>query len=158
MVGKDPLNPLLDPSFDLSVRVSMVVEAPLARSAACLYVAGIIWTVIFDTIYAHQDYLDDLNAGVKGLAVRLGRKGTKPACYIATAVQLCFLVLTGQLARLGIPYFLISCGGPALLLARMIWAVDLEDGDSCAWAFGPGSRYVGTAISAGLVVDFFSKK
>ncbi|RYP12901.1 hypothetical protein DL765_007117 [Monosporascus sp. GIB2] len=69
MIGKDPLAPLLDPSLDLSVRVSNVVKSPLAQSAACLYVAGIIWTVIFDTIYAHQDYLDDLKAGVKGLAV-----------------------------------------------------------------------------------------
>ena len=158
MVGKDPLMPLLDSSLDLAARVAKVVHAPLAQSAACLYIAGIIWTVIFDTIYAHQDYLDDLKAGVKGLAVRLGRKGTKPACYVATAVQLYFLVLAGHLAGFGAPYYAISCGGTALLLARMIWVVDLEDGDSCAWAFGPGSGYVGTAISAGFLVDFFSKK
>ena len=41
----------------------------------------------------------------------------------------------------------------ALLLARMIWVVDLEDGTSCSWAFGPGSGYVGTAISAGFLAD-----
>ncbi|KAK2030008.1 4-hydroxybenzoate polyprenyl transferase [Colletotrichum zoysiae] len=158
MVGKDPLSPLLDRSLDLSARVYKVLEEPLAQSAACLYVAGIIWTVIFDTIYAHQDYLDDLKAGVKGLAVRLGRKGTKPACYMATAVQFYFLVLAGKLAGFGTPYYAISCGVTALLLTRMIWAVDLEDGDSCAWAFGPGSGYVGTAISSGLLADFLSKK
>lgn len=158
MVGKDPLMPLLDSSLELAARVSKVVHAPLAQSAACLYIAGIIWTVIFDTIYAHQDYLDDLKAGVKGLAVRLGRKGTKPACYVATAVQLCFMVLGGHLAKFGAPYYAISCGGTGLLLGRMIWVVDLEDGDSCAWAFGPGSGYVGTAISAGFLVDFLSKK
>ncbi|KAK0507329.1 hypothetical protein JMJ35_010367 [Cladonia borealis] len=158
MVGKDPLTPLFDPSLNLSARVSKVIEAPLAQSAACLYIAGIIWTVIFDTIYAHQDYLDDLKAGVKGLAVRLGRKRTKPACYVATAVQLYFLVLAGQLAGFGAPYYALSCGGTALLLARMIWVVDLEDGDSCAWAFGPGSRYVGTVIFAGFLADFYSKR
>ncbi|KAK2011567.1 4-hydroxybenzoate polyprenyl transferase [Colletotrichum eremochloae] len=158
MLGKDPLSPLLDQSLNLSTRVYKVIESPVAKSAACLYVAGIIWTVIFDTIYAHQDYLDDLKAGVKGLAVRLGRKGTKPACYIATAVQLYFLVLAGQLAEFGTPYYAISCGVTALLLTRMIWAVDLEDGDSCAWAFGPGSGYVGTAISSGLLADFLAKK
>ncbi|KAK1570174.1 4-hydroxybenzoate polyprenyl transferase [Colletotrichum navitas] len=158
MVGKDPLSSLLDPSLDLSTRVSKVVESPLSRSAGCLYFAGIIWTVIFDTIYAHQDYLDDLKAGVKGLAVRLGRKGTKPACYMATAVQLYFLVLAGRLAGFGAPYYALSCGATAVLLARMIWTVDLEDGDSCAWAFGPGSGYVGTAIFSGLLADFFSKK
>ena len=158
MLGKDPLMPLFDSSLDLSARVSKVIEAPLAQSAACLYIAGIIWTVIFDTIYAHQDYNDDVKAGVKGLAVRLGRKGTKPACYIATAVQLYFLALAGQLAGFGALYYAISCGGTALLLARMIWVVDLEDGASCAWAFGPGSGYVGTAISAGFLADFFARK
>ena len=158
MVGKDPLMPLWDPSLDLSARVSKVIKAPLAQSAACLYIAGIIWTVIFDTIYAHQDYLDDLKAGVKGLAVRLGRKGTKPACCIATAVQLYFLVLAGQLAGFGALYYAISCGGAALLLARMIWVVDLENSESCAWAFGRGSGYVGTAISAGFLAEFLWKK
>lgn len=158
LVGKDPLSPLLDQSLDISDRVQKLIEAPLAQSAACLYVAGIIWTVIFDTIYAHQDYLDDLKAGVKGLAVRLGRRGTKPACYIAAAVQLYFLAMAGQLADFGVLYYAVSCGVTAILLARMIWVVDLEDGSSCAWAFGPGSRQVGAAIFTGLLTDFFSKK
>ncbi|KAM0530847.1 hypothetical protein D7B24_002837 [Verticillium nonalfalfae] len=159
MLDKDPLAPLLDQSsLDLSTGVSKVLGAPLAQSAACLYFAGILWTVIFDTIYAHQDYTDDLKAGVKGLAVRLGRRGTKPACYIATAVQVYFLVAAGQLAGFGASYYAISCGVTAILLTRMIWVVDLEDGNSCAWAFGRGSSYVGTAIFAGLLAEFFAKK
>lgn len=158
MVGKDPLAPLLDPSLNLSGRVSKVVGSPQAQSAACLYVAGILWSVIFDTLYAHQDYLDDLKAGVKGLAVRLGRKGTKPALYVAALVQVCCLGLAGRLAGFGGPYYAISCGGDAFLLAWMIWATDLEDGDSCAWAFGRGSAYVGASISAGLMAEFWSRK
>ena len=158
MVGKDPLAPLLDPSLDLAGRVSQVIQSPLAQSAACLYVAGIIWSVIFDTIYAHQDYLDDLKAGVKGLAVRLGRNGTKPALYLATIVQVACLAMAGHLAGFGDAYYAISCGGVAVLLAWMIWVVDLEDGASCAWAFGPGSAYVGAAISAGLLAEFGSQK
>ncbi|KAI8626272.1 4-hydroxybenzoate polyprenyl transferase [Xylariaceae sp. FL1651] len=157
-IGKDPLAPLLDSSLDLSSRVSKVIESPLAQSAACLYVAGILWSVIFDTIYAHQDYLDDLKAGVKGLAVRLGRKGTKPACYLMGAVQIYFLYLTGQLAGFGQTYSAISCGATAITLARMIWVTDLEDGASCAWAFGYGSAYVGASISAGLMAEFWSRK
>lgn len=158
MVGKDPLMPLFDTSLPISARVSKVVQSPLAQSAACLYLASIIWTVIFDTIYAHQDYLDDLKAGVKGLAVRLGRKGTKPACYVATAVQLYFLVTASRLADFGMSYYVISCAGTALMLTRMISAVDLEDPESCAWAFGPGSGYVGTAIATGFFADFLAKK
>ena len=158
MVGKDPLAPLFDPSLDVPTRVAKIIQSPVAQSATYLYLAGVIWTVIFDTIYAHQDYLDDLKAGVKGLAVRLGRNGTKPACYIAGAVQVYLLVLAGQVAGFGAPYFAITCGVTGLLLEWMIWVVDLEDGDSCAWAFGPGSGYVGTAMSAGFLADFLAKK
>lgn len=158
VVGKDPLTSLLDPKLDLSERVSKVIGSPEAQSAACLYVAGILWSIIFDTLYAHQDYLDDLRAGVKGLAVRLGRKGTKPALYLIAFVQIYCLVLCGYLAGFGGPYYAISCGGDAFLLIWMIWATDLEDGDSCAWAFGRGSAYVGASISAGLMVEFWARK
>lgn len=158
IVGKDPLAPLFDPSLDLSTRVSKVAESRLAQSATCLYIAGITWTVIFDTIYAHQDYLDDVKAGVKGLAVRLGRKGTKPACYLAAAAQVYFLVMAGQLAGLSAVYFTVTCGVTALLLVRMIYVVDLEDGDSCAWAFGRGSGQVGASIVAGFMAEFVAHK
>jgi len=158
MVGKDPLAPLFDQSSDLSARLAAVAESPLARSAGYLYFSGILWTVIFDTIYAHQDYLDDLKAGVKGLAVRLGRKGTKPACYVAGAVQIFCLVRAGQLAGFGEAYYAISCGVTALVLAWMIAVTDLEDGDSCAWAFGTGSGYVGTSMTVGLMAHFVQKK
>ncbi|KAI7211769.1 hypothetical protein KC333_g7494 [Hortaea werneckii] len=158
ILGKDPFAPLWDSNVDLLTRLDAVSKAPRFQSALSLYFAGIIWTVIFDTIYAHQDYLDDLKAGVMGLAVLLGRKGTKPACYMASAVQTYLMILAGRLLGFGLPYFALSCGVTALMLVRMIWVVDLEDGKSCAWAFGPGSGYVGTAVCAGLLADFVATK
>lgn len=166
MAGKDPLAPLFDPSSssssssssDLSARLTTVAESPLARSAGYLYFAGTLWSVIVDTIYAHQDYPDDLKAGIKGLAVRLGRKGTKPACYIAGAVQIFCLVKAGRLGGFGEAYYAISCGLTALALVWMIAVVDLENSDSCAWAFGNGNNYVGTAMTVGLMADFVLKK
>ncbi|KAH8716737.1 UbiA prenyltransferase family [Phaeosphaeriaceae sp. PMI808] len=158
MVGKDPLAPLMDTSLELSERVATVIGSPLAQSAAYLYVAGILWCVTFDTLYAHQDYVDDLKAGVMGLAVRLGRNGTKPTLYVVSVVQVACMILSGQLAGFGDAYYAISCGGTGLLLFWMIWATNLEDGASCAWAFGPGSAYVGVAILGGYVAEFASKK
>lgn len=37
-----------------------------------LYVAGICWTVLYDTIYAHQDKVDDLLLGIKSTALKFG--------------------------------------------------------------------------------------
>lgn len=154
ILGKDPLAPLFDQSLNFSHRLSRVVESTPAQSAAFLYSAGIIWCVIFDTIYAHRDYLDDLKAGVKGPAVRLGRQGTKPALYAAAVVQICCLAIAGQLVGFGEAYFAISCGGAGSLLMWMIRTVELEGSKSCAWAFGRGSGYVGASISAGLIAEF----
>merc|ERR1719318_100367 len=37
-----------------------------------LYVAGISWTLIYDTIYAHQDKVDDVKVSVKSTALLFG--------------------------------------------------------------------------------------
>lgn len=158
IIGKDPLAPLFDTSLGFEASVAKIIESPSTRSTAYLYAAGAIWCVIFDTIYAHQDYVDDLKAGVRGLAVRLGRRGTKPALSVAAAVQIYCLAMAGQLAGLGKVYFISSCGGAGLLLGWMIWKVKLEDPKSCAWAFGAGSMYVGASVTAGLLAEFGVRK
>ena len=42
-----------------------------------LYAGSIFWTLVYDTIYAHQDKTDDVHAGVKSTALLFGEK-TKP--------------------------------------------------------------------------------
>ena len=42
-----------------------------------LYFGGICWTLVYDTIYAHQDKTDDVTAGVKSTALLFGEQ-TRP--------------------------------------------------------------------------------
>lgn len=44
---------------------------PLSQVAP-LFVAGWGWTMVYDTLYAHQDKADDVAAGVKSTALRFG--------------------------------------------------------------------------------------
>ena len=37
-----------------------------------LYAGGVCWTLVYDTIYAHQDKTDDAIVGVKSTALRMG--------------------------------------------------------------------------------------
>ncbi|XP_042004340.1 4-hydroxybenzoate polyprenyltransferase, mitochondrial-like, partial [Salvia splendens] len=37
-----------------------------------LYASGVFWTLVYDTIYAHQDKEDDMRVGVKSTALRFG--------------------------------------------------------------------------------------
>ncbi len=39
----------------------------ITREVLLVYVFGILWTVLYDTIYAFQDFKDDAKAGVKSL-------------------------------------------------------------------------------------------
>ena len=153
LVGQDPLAPLLEHGLNQTGFLALMKCSKL-WSAACLYGAGILWTVIFDTIYAHQDYEDDCRAGVRGLAVRLGRKGTKPTLSVLASVQVMLLIMCGEYAGFGLIFRVVSCAGVAVSLARMLWMVELENGESCAWWFGPGSRRVGLLTIAGLFGEY----
>ena len=44
----------------------------LAPAALSLYAGSVLWTVGYDTIYAHQDKEDDLLIGLKSTALKLG--------------------------------------------------------------------------------------
>jgi 4-hydroxybenzoate polyprenyltransferase len=50
------------------------VTGSLSWPPLVLYVAGIFWTLAYDTIYAHQDKDDDILIGVKSTALLFGAK------------------------------------------------------------------------------------
>lgn len=74
--------------------------------AACLplYAAGISWTIIYDTIYAHQDRIDDLIVGVKSTALRFGKDTKKWLTGFGCLMTSC-LVTTGQVCDMTWPYY-----------------------------------------------------
>uniref|UniRef100_A0A0D9VSS4 4-hydroxybenzoate geranyltransferase n=1 Tax=Leersia perrieri TaxID=77586 RepID=A0A0D9VSS4_9ORYZ len=65
-----------------------------------LYTAGICWTLVYDTIYAHQDKEDDLKVGVKSTALRFG-DSTKHWISGFGAACIGSLALSGYSADLG---------------------------------------------------------
>lgn len=73
---------------------------------ACLplYISGICWTVIYDTIYAHQDKVDDLIIGVKSTALTFG-KDTKKWLTGFSGMMLSSLVVSGLVCDLSWPYY-----------------------------------------------------
>jgi len=53
------------------------VTGVVALPALFLYIAGVFWTLGYDTIYAHQDREDDLRMGIKSSALKLGVRSKK---------------------------------------------------------------------------------
>ena len=122
----------------------------------CLYGAGILWTVTFDTVYAHQDINDDKKAGVKSLAVRLGNH-SKQVLGALSCLQVVLLLIAGFHSSLSPIYYVLSCGGAGISLFGMILLARLDSPASCAWWFGPGSRFVGTSVTLGLLGEYLRR-
>lgn len=106
-------------------------ERSRALPTASLFSANVLWTIIYDTIYAHLDIKDDIKAGVKSLAVRFANSTKLLAATLATA-QSALLIVTGWQAALSPVCFLGSCRGSLISLASMIALVDLGKPASCA--------------------------
>ena len=105
----------------------------LSLPALLLYVGCILWTIGYDTFYAHQDKEDDILIGVKSTALWF-QGNTKPivrglytACLIFFGIVLA-IIQAPILAWMGLAGF-------ALLLFRQVTQANLADPDSCLAAF-----------------------
>jgi len=123
------------------------------KSSACLFLACILWTVIYDTIYTHQDIRDDTKLGLKSLAV-LFREWTKPLLWLLLCCMLTLLVACGNLAEMGLQYFAIVIGGCLSSLGIMIHKVELQESSSCWWWFRYGFWLAGGSILGGLLSEY----
>ncbi|WP_439598911.1 4-hydroxybenzoate octaprenyltransferase [Falsiroseomonas sp.] len=116
----------------------------LAWPALLLWAAGFFWILGYDTIYAHQDRLDDAKVGVRSTALRLGA-GTGRFLILCYAAMLALLVAAGLLAGLHW-LFLPALLPAAALLARQVVTLDIDDPERCLMLFR-SNREVGFAIA-----------
>ncbi|KAF2236999.1 4-hydroxybenzoate polyprenyl transferase, partial [Viridothelium virens] len=125
----------------------------IGAAFGCLYASNLVWTIIYDTIYAHQDVEDDKKAGVKSIAVK-HKTNTKPLLSALSVVQMSTLVAAGVLSGMGPVYYVVSCGGASASLAAMVWNVELGSPKSCMWWFKNGALLVGGTITLGLFGEY----
>lgn len=138
-----------------ALEVDPLGEEHLAATLA-LFAANVLWTIIYDTVYAHQDVRDDEKAGVKGMALRF-RHTTKLLASILTVVQLVMLALCGVYAALGPRYFIGSVGGVAVAMTYFIYDVDLSRPESCGAWFGDQFWLVGGGFVLGFALEYVSR-
>jgi 4-hydroxybenzoate polyprenyltransferase len=128
------------------------VTGTLHPAAAVMYVAGIAWTLGYDTIYAHQDKEDDVLIGVKSTALKLGA-ATRPWLIAFFGLTLAGLGLSGALAGAGTAFF----AGLALAAAHAVWqmaTLDIDDAERCLRLFR-SNRDFGLIVLAAIVADGF---
>jgi 4-hydroxybenzoate polyprenyltransferase len=126
-----------------------VVAGGLGLPALLLYVAGIAWTLGYDTIYAHQDKEDDALIGVKSSALKLG-DATHNWLFGFYGVMLGALVLAGLAAGLK-PLFFMALLPVAGVLAWQVQGLDLDDPADCLMRFR-ANRGLGLLVLVALLM------
>ena len=117
---------------------------------AALYAGAILWTIGYDTIYAHQDKDDDALIGVRSTARLFGER-TKPLVALFYGSATLLFALAFWLAGLGIFAFLGLAAG-TLHLAWQVRTLVIDDPDVCLRLFRSNRDY-GWIVFAGLVAE-----
>jgi 4-hydroxybenzoate polyprenyltransferase len=126
------------------------VTGSLALPALALYAGSVLWTIGYDTIYAHQDKEDDLMVGIKSTALRFGAATRNwVAGFYAGAVVL--WGVAGALAGAG-ALFLLALALAAVHLAWQLRTLDIDDPANCLVRF-KSNRIVGWLLLGGLAGD-----
>ncbi|KAI1455510.1 putative 4-hydroxybenzoate polyprenyl transferase [Annulohypoxylon moriforme] len=129
---------------------------PYDAPTLALFGANVLWTVTYDTIYAHQDVADDAKAGVTSMALQF-QNSTKVVASVLSVAQVSLLGLCGIWAGFGVMYFIATVGGVAIVMTYYIYDVDLKCPESCGMWFHRQFWAVGAAFVAGFVGEYLTR-
>lgn len=120
----------------------------LSLAAVLMYAAAIVWTIGYDTIYAHQDREDDALVGVRSTA-RLFADDTKIWLSGFYATMGLLLFVSFLLAGVGFPAYL-GLIAVLILLGYQIKVLDIDNPVQCLALFKLNGK-VGLILFLGLV-------
>ena len=128
------------------------VNESIPAYAWLLYIATVLWTVAYDTMYAMVDRDDDLRIGVKSTAILFG-DADKVIVGVLQISTLATLAIVGTHADLGWLYYLGLLAAGGLFIYQQILIKD-RDRDACFKAF-LNNHYAGLLIFIGLAAHYF---
>ncbi|CAC5409777.1 COQ2 [Mytilus coruscus] len=109
------------------------IQGSIQTPVVSLYFASVLYTMIYDSIYSHQDKYDDMLIGVKSTALKFGDKTKHWLSGFAT-IMIGGLTLTGVALDQTWPYY-TGVSITAAHLAYQLYTVDLDNADDCAAKF-----------------------
>lgn len=127
----------------------VALQNGFSAPAFCLYAGGILWTLGYDTIYAHQDKDDDALIGVKSTALKFGD---------ATPYWLS-MFFAGALVLIDLSLWLVNAPLPAHVgiagaSLHAVWQVVRFDGNNsarCLQLFR-ANRMFGLIVLGGMLI------
>ncbi|EFC50425.1 predicted protein [Naegleria gruberi] len=124
-----------------------------------LYLGSIAWTIVYDTIYAHQDKKDDKQIGVKSTALLFGERTRE----ILTGFSLIFgalMTITGYNAGYDFieqwPYY-TAVYSSLLAAVYKIHTIDYNNSEQCMKTFVQ-NKWIGLVIFIGIILANLTKR
>jgi 4-hydroxybenzoate polyprenyltransferase len=117
-----------------------------------IYMATVLWTTAYDTMYAMADREDDLKIGVKSTAILFG-EADKLIIGLLQVLLIINLIFIGTRASLGLYYFLGVAAASGFAIYQQYLIKDREP-QKCFQAF-LNNNWFGLCVFAGIFVHYW---
>lgn len=145
---------VLGMAFGWSVPMAFAAQTnSVPKIAWLIYVVTVLWAVIYDTMYAMADRMDDLKIGVKSTAILFG-EADRVIIGILQAMMLFSLYLIGEQAQLGDVYN-IAVLLAAVLMVYQQYLIRYRQPSLCISAF-LNNNWLGLVIFVGIVTSYLA--
>jgi 4-hydroxybenzoate polyprenyltransferase len=142
----------LGAAFSWSIPMAYAAQTgSVPRLAWLLFIANILWTTAYDTMYAMVDREDDLKIGIKSSAILFGDADCA-MIGLMQAMTLFALLLVGLDMQLGYWYYL-GLGGAALFAMYQQVLIGDREPQACLRAF-LNNNYFGMSVFIGIALHF----
>ena len=143
---------VLGVAFGWGIPMAFAAETgSLVPAAWLILVINVIWSVIYDTLYAMVDRDDDISIGLKSTAILFGSFDLT-ILRLLKLLMIALLVWLGLWLQLSWPWF-AGVAVASVLFAWQQYQVRNRDRDACFKAF-LNNNWVGVAIWAGLLATY----
>ncbi len=139
-------------AFGWAVPMSFSAQTDTIPSVAwIMYLAVMLWALVYDTMYAMVDKDDDLKIGVKSTAILFGAYD-RHIMAVLQFIIISLLIAVGQMQGLGLPYYsgLVVATGLCIYQQKLIFH---REKSLCFKAF-LSSNWFGLVVFLGLLLDY----
>lgn len=143
---------VLGAAFGWAVPMAFTAVTNSAPPVAWLiFIAAVLWALIYDTQYAMVDRDDDLKIGVKSTAILFG-EADRLLIGILQGLMLICLLLIGLRAELSGVYY-VTVGVAALMFGYQQYLIRDRSREGCFQAF-LNNNYLGGAVFIGVLLHY----
>ena len=146
--------PQLGLGFAWALVVPMAFTAektPITFEIGYLFLAIIVWALIFDTYYALMDMEDDLKIGIKSTAILFGEK-VLTILICLKLVMILLLIFVGLSFQIGIPYYIALGLVVVIFIKQSIKAMSAKRDEFLA--VFKENNHVGMILFLGILLGF----